>query len=56
MKPAPWLIRIWRLGLGLDYLDAFPISVGWQAAGAVKALAGIGTAMILAIASCRARV
>ena len=52
----PWLVRIWRLRLGLEYIDAFPVSVGWQIVGAVKALAGIGTVVILAIASRRARV
>jgi len=26
----PWLVRIWKLNLGLEYLDAFPISAGWQ--------------------------
>jgi len=49
----PWLVRIWKLRLGLEYLDAFPISVGWQVAGAVKVLAGIGAVVILAIASRR---
>ena len=49
----PWLVRIWKLRLGLEYLDAFPISVGWQIAGAVKALAGIGTVVILVITSRR---
>ena len=49
----PWLIRIWRLRLGLEYIDAFPISAGWQGAGAVKVLAGIGTVIVLAIVSRR---
>jgi hypothetical protein len=49
----PWLIRIWKLRLGLEYIDAFPTSAGWQVAGAVKVLAGIGTVMILAVASRR---
>ncbi len=49
----PWLIRIWKLRLGLEYLDAFPISIGWQIAGAVKVLVGIGTVVILIIASRR---
>jgi hypothetical protein len=47
----PWLIRIWKLRLGLEYIDAFPISAGWQVAGAVKVLAGIGTVIVLVIAS-----
>ena len=51
----PWLIRIWKLRLGLEYLDAFPVSVGWQIAGAVKVLAGLGTVMVLAITSRRGR-
>jgi hypothetical protein len=49
----PWLVRIWRLRLGLQYLDAFPVSVGWQIAGAVKVLVGIGAVVILIIASRR---
>jgi len=49
----PWLVRIWKLHLGLEYLDAFPISVGWQIAGAVKFLLGIGMVAILVIASRR---
>jgi hypothetical protein len=51
----PWLIRIWKLRLGLEYLDAFPVSVGWKIAGAVKVLAGLGTVMVLAITSRRGR-
>ena len=51
----PWLVRIWKLRLGLEYIDAFPISVGWQIAGAVKVLVGIGTVVILIIASRRRR-
>ena len=51
----PWLVRIWKLNLGLEYLDAFPISAGWQIVGAVKVLAGIGAAVILVIASRRRR-
>jgi hypothetical protein len=49
----PWLVRIWRSHLGLEYLDAFPVSSGWQVAGAVKFLLGIGTVAILFIASRR---
>jgi hypothetical protein len=49
----PWLVRIWKLRLGLEYIDAFPTSAGWQIVGAVKVLAGIGTVLILAIASRR---
>jgi hypothetical protein len=49
----PWLVRIWRPRLGLEYVDAFPISVGWQIAGAAKVLVGIGTVVILIIASRR---
>jgi hypothetical protein len=49
----PWLVRIWKFHLGLEYIDAFPISDGWQMVGAVKVLAGIGAAVILAIASRR---
>jgi hypothetical protein len=52
----PWLVRIWRPSLGLTYLDGFPQSAGWQIAGAVKLLAGIGTVALLAIASRRAKV
>jgi hypothetical protein len=51
----PWLVRIWRPRLGLEYLDAFLISVGWQIAGAVKVLAGIGAVVILVIPSRRRR-
>lgn len=51
----PWLVRIWRPNLGLDYLDAFPISAGWQIAGAVKTLLGIVTVTILIIAAARRR-
>jgi hypothetical protein len=43
----PWLVRIWKLHLGLEYLDAFPMSAGWQIVGAVKVLAGIGAALML---------
>ena len=49
----PWLVRIWNLHLGLGYLDAFPLSDGWQIAGAVKFLVGIGAVVILVIASRR---
>jgi len=49
----PWLVRIWKLHLGLEYLDAFPISVGWRIAGAVKFLIGISTVAVLIIASRR---
>ena len=49
----PWLVRIWKLRLGLEYLDAFPISVGWLIAGAVKLFVGIGIVTILFIASRR---
>ncbi|MDY6876229.1 MAG: hypothetical protein SWK90_08530 [Chloroflexota bacterium] len=49
----PWLVRIWKLRLGLEYLDAFPTSAGWQVAGATKFLVGIGTVVILVIASRR---
>jgi hypothetical protein len=49
----PWLVRIWRLNLGLEYLDAFPISPGWQIAGAVKVLLGVGTVAVFIIASRR---
>jgi hypothetical protein len=49
----PWLVRIWKVRLGLEYLDAFPISVGWQIAGAAKVLIGIGAVVILIIASRR---
>jgi hypothetical protein len=47
----PWLVRIWKLRLGLEYLEAFPLSDGWIIAGLVKFLAGIGTAVVLVIAS-----
>jgi len=49
----PWLVRIWKLHLGLEYIDAFPVSAAWQIVGAVKVLAGIGAVLILAIASRR---
>jgi hypothetical protein len=49
----PSLVRIWKLSLGLEYLDAFPISVGWRIAGAVKLLVGSGIVAILFIASRR---
>ena len=49
----PWLIRMWRLCLGLDYIEAFPVSAGWQVAGAVKVLAGVGAVLVLAIVSRR---
>jgi hypothetical protein len=49
----PWLVRIWRLNLGMEYLDAFPISPGWQIVGAIKVLMGIGTVVVLIIASRR---
>lgn len=49
----PWLVRIWKLHLGLEYLEDFPISIRWQIAGAVKFILGIGTAAILFIASRR---
>ena len=49
----PWLVRIWKLHLGLEYLDAFPTSDGWRIAGAVKFLVGMGTVATLVIASRR---
>ena len=49
----PWLVRIWRLNLGLDYIDTFPLSDGWRIAGAVKFLMGIFTVVILVFASRR---
>jgi hypothetical protein len=49
----PWLVRIWKLNLGLEYLDNFPLSNGWQIAGAIKVLVGIGAASILVFASRR---
>ena len=49
----PWLIRIWKLNLGLEYIDAFPVSTGWQIMGAVKVLVGIGVLAISLIASRR---
>jgi len=49
----PWLVRIWKLHLGLEYLDAFPLSNGWQIAGALKFLVGVGTIAILVIVSRR---
>jgi len=47
----PWLVRIWKLRLGIEYLDAYPISAGWPVAGAVKVFAGIGAVALLFIAS-----
>jgi hypothetical protein len=49
----PWLVRIWKLNVGLAYLDAFPISNGWQAAGAAKFLVGVGTVAAIIIVSLR---
>jgi hypothetical protein len=49
----PWLVRIWKLRLGLEYLDAYPISAGWRIAGAVKVLVGIGAVALLFVASRR---
>lgn len=49
----PWLVRIWKLHLGLEYLNAFPLSDGWQIAGVVKFLIGIGTVATLVVASRR---
>jgi hypothetical protein len=51
----PWLVRIWKLRLGIEYLDAYPISAGWRIAGAVKVLTGIGAVALLLIASRRRR-
>jgi hypothetical protein len=51
----PWLVRIWRLNLGLEYLEAFPHSGGWLIAGALKALIGISTAGVILIVSHRRR-
>ena len=51
----PWLVRIWKPQLGLEYLEAFPLSGGWQIAGAVKFLVGVGTVVSLFIASRRRR-
>ena len=45
----PWLIRIWKLNVGIEYIDAFPTSAGWQILGAVKVLAGIGVVVMLFI-------
>ena len=49
----PWMVRIWRPGLGLEYLDSFPTSSAWQVVGAVKVLAGIAATTVLAIGSRR---
>ena len=49
----PWLVRIWKRHLGLDYLDNFPITSTWQIAGAVKAVLGIIAIVILIVASRR---
>ncbi len=50
-QPAfPWMIRIWKLNLGLDYLDIFQVSQEWQIAGLFKVLVGIGSIAILVIA------
>jgi hypothetical protein len=49
----PWLVRIWKLHLGLDYLDAFPLSDWWQIAGALKFLIGVGIGAVLIIGSRR---
>jgi hypothetical protein len=51
----PWLVRIWKLNLGMEYLEAFPLSGGWRIAGIVKFIVGIGTVTILVIASFRRR-
>lgn len=47
----PWLIRIWKLHLGLEYIDAFPVSAGWQIVGLVKVLVGIGIVAMFIIVS-----
>ena len=49
----PWLVRIWRPNLGLDYLDAFPISAAWVILGSIKVLLGIATVVILIITNRR---
>ena len=49
----PWLVRIWKLNLGIDYLEAFPISGGWQIAGMVKFLLGFASAAIIFVRSRR---
>lgn len=45
----PWLVRIWKLHIGLEYIDVFPISRLWQFIGTVKVLAGITAAVMLLI-------
>jgi len=52
----PWLIRIWILNLGLEYIDLFPVSSWWQIAGLVKILVGIGIVAIFIIASRRRKI
>lgn len=49
----PWLVRIWKTRLGLDYLDAFPLSNTWQIAGGIKALLGVASIVVLVLASRR---
>ena len=51
----PWLVRIWNLHLGLEYLDAFTLSSRWQILGAVKLLVGTGTLLMLLMSSRRSR-
>ena len=52
----PWLVRIWRPSLGLNYLDAFPISAEWVYVGSSKVFLGIATVVILIIATRRRKV
>lgn len=47
----PWMIRIWRPYLGLEYLNTFPEFQWWQIAGAFKVFAGIAITVILIISS-----
>lgn len=49
----PWMVRIWKLSLGLEYIDAFPLSSGWQIAGAIKLVLGAGFIVTLIVASRR---
>jgi hypothetical protein len=51
----PWMVRIWRLGLGPEYLQGFPVSAGWKIPGAIKLVLGIGVVVVFVIASRRQR-
>lgn len=47
----PWLIQLWRLGIGPEYYDAFPASAFWQIEGAAKVIVGAAVLVIVALVS-----